>query len=125
MGISEREAVRTWYRAGNSLLTRAREALARGDKAMAQRLAEWAFRGLPEPLRQEAVLDVVYAPVMDEPGLSVRVWRMCRRCEGTGSVFTRPDIEAVAHLMDPEMVGDWLATCPECRGDAWTLVDEF
>ena len=91
-----------------------RAAQVAGNHARATELARRAFRGLPDNLLQEVLEDIRHAPVMPSPGM--RVYPLCRMCEGAG-VVVHPLMRDDYWRLDPEMQGDWEVPCPRCEGE--------
>ncbi len=95
-------------------MDRVRAAQVRGNHVHAAELARRAFRGLPDALLQEVLEDIRHAPVMPSPGM--RVYPLCRECEGAG-VVPHPLMRGDYWRLDEEMKGDWEVPCPRCGGE--------
>ncbi len=114
----ERRAIRAWYLAGNSILSKVRQAQAEGEHMLAIRLSWLVIRSFPEDLREEVKHDLLFGPLpMARRGLSVRAVRRprCPLCKGSG-VVVHPLMRDAYHLLDPELAGEWEVDCPECGG---------
>ncbi len=114
----ERGAIRAWYLAGNSLISKVRQAQAEGEHMLAIRLCWLVIRSFPEDLREEVEHDLLFGPLpMARQGLSVRAVRRprCPLCKGSGYIV-HPLMVDVYHLLDPEVAGEWEVDCPECGG---------
>ncbi len=119
----ERKATRAWYLAGNSILSKVRQAQAEGEHMLAIRLSWLVIRSFPEDLREEVEHDLLFGPLpMARQGLSVRAVRRprCPLCKGSG-VVVHPLMRDAYHLLDPEVAGEWEANCPECGGTGWAI----
>jgi hypothetical protein len=114
----ERKAVLAWYLAGNSILSKVRQAQAEGGHGLAIRLSWLAVKSFPEHLREEVKHDLLFGPLpQHRPGLSVRAVRQkrCPLCKGNGYIV-HPLMKDVYHLLDEEVAGEWEIDCPECGG---------
>ena len=114
----EVRAIRAWYQAGNSLLSKVRQAQAEGEHTLAIRLSWLAVKSFPEGLRDEVKHDLLFGPLpQPRRGLSVRAVRRqrCLLCKGSGFIV-HPLMRDAYHLLDPEVAGEWEMDCPECGG---------
>jgi hypothetical protein len=114
----EKRAVRAWYEAGNSLLSKVRQAQAEGQHMLAIALSWLAIRSFPEDLRDEVRHDLLFGPLpQSRHGFSVRAVRRkrCPLCKGGGSIV-HPLMKDAYHRLDPEVAGEWEMDCPECGG---------
>ncbi len=114
----ERRAVKAWYLAGNSLLSKVRQAQAESEYTLAIALSWLAVKSFPEGLREEVKHDLLFGPMpMARRGLSVRAVRRprCPLCKGSG-VVVHPLMRGAYHLLDPEVAGEWEVGCPRCGG---------
>jgi hypothetical protein len=114
----ERRATWAWYLAGNSILSKVRQAQAEGEHTLAVRLSWLAVKSFPEGLREEVKHDLLFGPLpQSRRGLSVRAVRRkrCPLCEGDG-VIVHPLMKDVYHRLDPEVAEEWEMDCPECGG---------
>jgi hypothetical protein len=114
----EKQAVRAWYQAGNSLLSKVRQAQAEGQHMLAIALSWLAIKSFPEDLRDEVRHDLLFGPLPQaRQGLSVRAVRRkrCPLCKGGGSIV-HPLMKDAYHRLDPETASEWEVTCPECGG---------
>jgi len=110
----ERRAIRAWYEAGNSILSKVRQAQAEGEYDLAIRLSWLAAKRLGEGVKH----DLFFGPLpQPHQGLSVQAVRRkrCPLCKGSG-VIVHPLMKDVYHLLDPEVAGEWEMDCPECGG---------
>ncbi len=114
----EKKAIRAWYLAGNSILSKVRQAQAKGEHMLAIKLSWLAVKSFPKGLREEVKHDLLFGPLpMARQGLSVRAVRRpkCPLCKGSGYIV-HPLMADVYHLLDPEAVDEWQVDCPECGG---------
>ncbi len=114
----ERRAIWAWYLAGNSILSKVRQAQAEGRHDLAIRLSWLAVKSFPEGLREEVKHDLLFGPLpMAQQGLSVRAVRRpkCPLCKGSGYII-HPLMRDIYHLLDPEVASEWEVDCPECGG---------
>jgi hypothetical protein len=123
----ERKAIRAWYPAGNSILSKVRQAQAEGEHMLAIRLSWLAVKSFPEDLREEVEHDLLFGPLpQPRQGLSVRAVRRkrCPLCKGSG-VVVHPLMRDVYHLLDPETAGEWEVDCPECGGTGQAMSSDI
>jgi hypothetical protein len=121
----EKRAVRAWYEAGNSVLSKVRQAQAEGEHELAVRLSWLVVRGFPEPLRSEVRYDLLFGPLpQPRQGFSVRAVRrkQCPPCKGSG-VVVHPLMRDIYHRLDPEVAGEWEVGCPECGEAGYASLD--
>jgi hypothetical protein len=114
----EKRAVRAWYEAGNSLLSKVRQAQAEGKHELAIKLSWLVVKSLPKFFRNSVKHDLLYGPLPQaRQGLSVRAVRRkrCPLCKGDGSIV-HPLMKDAYHRLDPEVAGEWEMDCPECGG---------
>jgi hypothetical protein len=114
----ERKAIRAWYEADNSLLSRVRQAQAESKHELAIRLSWLMVKSLPNLIRDEVKHDLLFGPLpQTRRGFSVRAvcHKRCPLCKGNG-VIVHPLMKDAYHRLDPEMAGEWELDCPECGG---------
>jgi len=114
----ERRATWAWYLAGNSILSKVRQAQAEGEHGLAIRMSWLAVKSFPEGLREEVKHDLLFGPLPQaRRGFGVRAvhCKRCPLCKGDG-IIVHPLMRDVYHLLDPEVAGEWEMDCPECKG---------
>jgi len=114
----EKKAIWAWYLAGNSILSKVRQAQAEGEHGLAIRMSWLAVKSFPEALREEVKHDLLFGPLPQaRHGFGVRAVhsKRCPLCKGGGSIV-HPLMKDVYHLLDPEVAGEWEMDCPECKG---------
>jgi len=119
----EKRATWAWYLAGNSILSKVRQAQAEGEHMLAIRLSWLAMKSFPEGLREEVKHDLLFGPLpQPRRGFGVRAVRRkrCPLCKGSG-VIVHPLMKDIYHLLDPEVAGEWEVDCPECGGIGWAM----
>jgi hypothetical protein len=110
----EKRAVWAWYEAGNSILSKVRQAQAEGEHDLALKLSWLVVKRLGEEVKH----DLLFGPLpQPRQGLSVRAVRRkrCPLCKGGGTIV-HPLMKDAYHLLDPEVAGEWEIDCPECGG---------
>jgi len=110
----EKRAVRAWYEAGNSILSKVRQVQAEGEHDLALKLSWLVVKRLGE----EAKHDLLFGPLpQPRRGFSVQAVhrKRCPLCKGGGTIV-HPLMKDAYHLLDPEVAGEWEIDCPECGG---------